>query len=308
DHNLLVTGDKSGLLAIWNIYNGKCICKLESAHSGGITAIVIPEPGTIVTAGFDGWIKIFSLEELSSWDEKNEEKIQSIKISELANPKPQVCEVVMRSPEVLKKKISDIAEEEEELGIINNDLFSITKPQRSMSWNQTIGNRVQSTFNRNEVEITSASSAPSITSPFKRRLPRTWSLRSGDSSSSRSSILNFRYRKDKEIEPSDSVSQVSRKNSKFAEFTETTKMKLGTAANRTGKGFEKLVNAVSIEPRISEILVGGGEALFNLLTLRKNLAKMPSEFIKGDKEMKLKLLKKIKAHESDIYCMTVTKN
>jgi WD40 repeat protein len=64
--NIIVTGDSSGMLAVWNIYTGEFLGRHKNAHSKGLTNIAMLSPEIIITSGFEPNIKIFSLERSKS--------------------------------------------------------------------------------------------------------------------------------------------------------------------------------------------------------------------------------------------------
>ncbi|KAI9328326.1 WD40-repeat-containing domain protein [Zopfochytrium polystomum] len=75
--NLCATGDKFGTVLVWNLFSGRVVARLEYAHPGGITAILVAActraplhvadsgrsevMATILTAGFDKLIRVHEL-------------------------------------------------------------------------------------------------------------------------------------------------------------------------------------------------------------------------------------------------------
>lgn len=59
---MLASGDSSGHLAIWSLYNGELIAKKKKSHDKGVTCLMVLGGFHIITAGFDKMIRLFKLE------------------------------------------------------------------------------------------------------------------------------------------------------------------------------------------------------------------------------------------------------
>ncbi|KAJ3415940.1 hypothetical protein HDV05_003781 [Chytridiales sp. JEL 0842] len=76
--NIIVTGDASGTLMVWNAFTGKRMAVLPNAHQGGITCVLVTEGkkgiegrgAVIFSAGFDKMIRIHELSQISEDDQK----------------------------------------------------------------------------------------------------------------------------------------------------------------------------------------------------------------------------------------------
>ncbi|KAI8810075.1 WD40-repeat-containing domain protein [Cladochytrium replicatum] len=63
--NLLITGDQRGSLVVWNRFTGSSIQKISTAHEGGVASAILVDSNTVITAGFDKKINIYSVVSLS---------------------------------------------------------------------------------------------------------------------------------------------------------------------------------------------------------------------------------------------------
>ncbi|KAI8811201.1 WD40-repeat-containing domain protein [Cladochytrium replicatum] len=72
--NLLITGDQRGSLVVWNRFTGASIQKITSAHEGGVATAILVDSNTVVTAGFDKKINIYSVVTVSQSIPQTEQK------------------------------------------------------------------------------------------------------------------------------------------------------------------------------------------------------------------------------------------
>jgi WD40 repeat protein len=64
--NLLVTGELSGQISVWNLFTGDLICLEKLAHDNGTSCVKILGRNRIVSAGFDRTIRVFQLDPLAA--------------------------------------------------------------------------------------------------------------------------------------------------------------------------------------------------------------------------------------------------